>query len=119
MKDGSVELAAEFACRRVQAAHNFGNVAPGNRVITRVLSLRREGDEERILATLIAARGFQSLGVFLENGDKHLFRRARICRALKDNQLPSADVRGNGLGGGDDIAEVGLVMVVEWCGHAD
>ena len=55
---------------------------------------------------------------FEERG-KDLLGGAGVGSAFEDDELAVVNVRGNGLDGADDKAEVGLVMVVERGGDAD
>jgi hypothetical protein len=56
---------------------------------------------------------------FFENGDKHFFGGARICRAFQHNQLPRTYIGRNCLGAAGDIAQIRLAIFIEWCRHAD
>ena len=66
------------------------------------------------------AGGFKAgLIFFLEDGNHYFFGSARIGRALEDDKLSGSQMRGDGVGGVGDVAEVGLVVLVQRSGDAD
>ncbi len=120
IEDGAIKRGRDFAGARVEPTNHFRDIAPRDRVITRILTLGRERYEERILTGIAIACGLQS-GAVLRFQDRYhdFFGRPGIGRALEYDELPGAQVRGNGIGRSGDVAEVGLAHLVQRRGHAD
>src|ERR1019366_9528904 len=55
----------------------------------------------------------------IENRHQNFLGGAGIGGALENDQLASAQMRGNRFGGGRDVAEIGLVVLVQRSGNAD
>ena len=120
LEDGSVEGAGQFRSLRVDSAHNFGDVAAGHSGVAGIFALGGKGNEEFFFASEAAAGGLQAkLVFFFENRHHHFFGGAGISCALEHDQLAGLKMRGDGMRGVGDIAEIGLVILIQRRGDAD
>src|SRR5471030_183378 len=119
MEDGTIERTAQFGGCQVQAADNFWYVAARGGVIARIFTFRREGDKESLFVVVFATRGLQTQRIFLQDWDQQFFGSARICGAFQDHNLSRTKMWRNGCRRRFNEAEVGLMMIVERCGHGN
>ena len=117
-EDGAIEGRSQLRGCRAAAADDLGNVVPGDGVVAGIFALGRKGDVDAGL--LEGARNLEPEPIAgFKHGRNNLFGGAGISGALEDDQLVLMNVRrerGNGAG---DVAQVGLVVLVERGGHAD
>ena len=105
--DLAVEGDGQLQAGRLEAADDLGDGRGRELGVARVLALGAEGQEE------VDAR-FQPAGG--EERQDDVAGRARIGRALEDDELAGPQPRGDGLGRVDDVGEVGLAQSVSGVG---
>ena len=117
-KYGAVHGSSEFGSDWAAAADDFWDVVPGDGFVSWVFALGAEGDMN---SWLVGSAGhFQSEQVSgFETGDDELFGGAGVGGALENDELALFDMGRDGLDGAGDVAEVGLVILVERGGDAD
>jgi hypothetical protein len=128
VEDAAVEGGGERAGDLAAGADDLGNIAAGDGVVAWVFALGGEGDVEDAGAALgwiraaghVGAGGFEAAGgTGFEQRDKDFLGGAGVGGALKHDELPGVQVRGDGAGGLLDVAQVGLMVLRERGGHAD
>src|ERR1700733_7379225 len=112
--DGRGQLQREWT----DAADDFRNIATGYGVIARIFALGRKSDIEAAGRVLPVYMKTTAIPVFKER-DEHLFCRAGVGRALKNDKLAFTQMRSNGFRSIANIAQVGLVILIQRRGHAD
>src|SRR6266850_367181 len=117
IENTAVERRRQFGRTRVDPTHYFWDIATRYSVVSRVLSLRREGDKKLACGGRPAACGFQP--ILFEDGNEDLFSRAGIGSALQNHQQSRMHVRSNGFSRPVDVAQVGLAVLVEGSRHAN
>ena len=122
-EDGAVDGRGHFNGAGAASADDLGNVVAGDGVVARVFAFGRKGHVE---ATCGGASGAFGAGNFesqqialLEQGHDDVFGGARIGSAFENNELAVVDMGGDGLDGAGDVAQIGLVILVEGGGNAD
>ncbi len=108
--DDAVQRLGPTRALGCEAADDLGRVADAPASVAGVHPLRAEG-EVGVLADAQAGR--------LEHRPQHLARGARPGGRFEHDQGAGREVGEGGLGGGDDVAEVGLSVVAQRRGYAD
>src|SRR5256885_6741311 len=118
MKDGLVHRSGGFGRRWIQTADDLGNISARNRVVAWIFALGRERQKKFASAARITSRSFKPALLF-QNGRQHFFSRAWIRCAFQHYELALANIGSDGCRRVGDVAEVGLVVLVQRRGHAD
>src|SRR5262249_20683865 len=104
----------------IQTADDLRDVAPRDRIITRVLAFGREGHVEKIVATHPRTCGLEAVLVTLfKDRDHDFFGSSRIGRALEYDQLAGDQIRRNRFRRSSDVTQVRLVIFVQRRRNAD
>ncbi len=119
-EDGAVERGGDFAGLGIESANHLRNIVTSHLGVAGILALGRKRDPDIVVAGCAFAGSFQAGLVFLfENRNQDFFGGAGVGRALEDDDLAGAQIGRDGVSGVGDVAEVGLVILVERRGDAD
>ena len=117
-KDCAVVGGSKFGGSCATASDNLGNVVACNCLFSGIFAFRRKGDMNAGLVGI--ARYFETVAIsFLDERHNYFFGGAGVRGALENDELAVVKMRGYGLYCAGDVAEVGLVVLIEGRRDAD
>jgi hypothetical protein len=119
--DLGVEAGGCASAWGIHATHYFGDLRETELLVTRIFTLRGEGEIKigRDVFGAFAVRDGAAQSAFFENRQHQLFGRSRIGGAFENDELIALQVGCDGASGVFDVTEIGFAPLVERRGDAD